>query len=164
MKGPMSAPPLTIQLFGTPRVLINDQPIAAFHSSKVAGLLYYLAADPRPRGRETLAGLLWPDYDATQGKKNLRGALYHLRKTLDPYLHVERQEIGLLAGAPVQVDLIDFEAALARARSEAEGSPAAAGGAGRCAARLPGRLPGRLHARRQRPVRRVGRHRAPSSA
>ncbi len=120
----MSAPPLTVQLFGTPRVLINDQPIAAFHSSKVAGLLYYLAADPRPCRRETLAGLLWPDYDAAQGKKNLRGALYHLRKTLDPYLHVERQEIGLLADAPVQVDLIDFEAALVRARSEAEGSPA----------------------------------------
>jgi DNA-binding SARP family transcriptional activator/predicted ATPase/Tfp pilus assembly protein PilF len=117
-------PTLVIQLLGAPQVLLGGRPVTSFPSSKVSGLLYLLATEPRPRSRETLAGTLWPDYDATQAKKNLRGALYHLRKSLDPYLEVQRNEIGLRMTDAVEVDVVAFEAALSRARRHEEGSDA----------------------------------------
>ena len=81
---------LTISLLGSLDITLDDQPVTHSFTGKARALLAYLAAEsPRyPKGhlrshhRETLAGLLWPDYPEQNARANLRNALSNLRKTL----------------------------------------------------------------------------------
>ena len=82
-------------------------------SSRVTALAYFLAATGRPHTRETLAGLLWPDYDGASAKRNLRGALYHLRKQLGDFVVVSRQEAAINFDQDVSVDCLTFERLIA---------------------------------------------------
>ena len=74
---------LSILLLGPFQVTLNGQPATGFESSKVKALLAYLAAEAdRPHARETLAGLLWPDYPHRSALNNLRSALANLRQAI----------------------------------------------------------------------------------
>ena len=54
---------LSICLLGPLRVTIDEEPATGFESDKVRALLAYLAVEAGyPQRRETLAGLLWPDW------------------------------------------------------------------------------------------------------
>ena len=109
---------LAITLFGHPTITLNDEPVTGFPSSKVTALIYYLAATGRSHSRDTLAGLLWPDYADAQAKKNLRGALYHARNKLDAFLDVTRQHAQFQhASADIRVDSLRFDQHLADAQS-----------------------------------------------
>ncbi len=56
-------PKLILSLLGSFRVTLGDQPVTAFESDKVRALLAYLVVEAdRPQRRETLVGLLWPDW------------------------------------------------------------------------------------------------------
>lgn len=85
----MSSPRLALTLFGPFEARYNTQPLA-FATDKIRALLAYLALEPdKPHRRETLAGLLWPDYPDEIALRNLRQAVYRLRQTLqdaDPTL------------------------------------------------------------------------------
>ena len=118
----MTIPTLTVTLFGAPTLSIDEGPAIRFQSSKVAALAYYFFATGRAHSRDALAGLLWPDYDNAQAKKNLRGALYHLRNALAPYVEVTRQEAGP-ATVGVQVDVRHFDLLLQQAASHPTNSP-----------------------------------------
>lgn len=55
---------LSISLLGPLDIKLDEGPVSAFQSDKVRALLVYLAvAGDRAHRRETLAGLLWPDYE-----------------------------------------------------------------------------------------------------
>ena len=58
-------------------------------------LAYLLLTRGTPHPRERLAGMLWPESNESQARKNLRQALWHLRKALgDPYLQVDKRSIA----------------------------------------------------------------------
>ncbi len=74
---------LSLTFLGTFQALLGDQPLTAFRSAKVQGLLIYLAlAQLQPQSRDVLAALFWPDEPDTVAKKNLRQSLYQLRQVL----------------------------------------------------------------------------------
>ena len=74
---------LSVSLLGPFQVLLDDKPVTGFESAKVRALLAFLAADAgRPRTREALAELLWPEHPAGAAFANLRHALTNLRKVI----------------------------------------------------------------------------------
>ena len=98
----METAQLAVSLIGPFQVTLEGQPITSFESSKVRALLAYLAAEPgRPHPRETLAGLLWPDYPQRSALAYLRHALADLRRVTGdrqadpPFLTITREAIQL---------------------------------------------------------------------
>jgi DNA-binding SARP family transcriptional activator/predicted ATPase len=74
---------LSLSLLGPFQVTLDGQPVTGFKSSKVQALLAYLAVEAdRPRRREVLAGLLWPDWPDRDALSNLRYALSNLRRVI----------------------------------------------------------------------------------
>lgn len=74
---------LSLSLVGPFRVTLDGTPCTDFKSSKVRALLAYLAVEAdRLHPRETLAGLLWPDWPDRDALSNLRYALSDLRRTI----------------------------------------------------------------------------------
>jgi DNA-binding SARP family transcriptional activator len=74
---------LSIHVLGPFQVSLDGEPASGFASDKVRALLAYLALLPdRPHPRETLAGLLWPDFPERSARTNLRNALANLRYVL----------------------------------------------------------------------------------
>ena len=70
---------LTLHLLGPPEVRLAGQPITGLNSDKVRALLFYLAVETdcpeghlrRAHRRESLAGLLWPDYPERSARISL---------------------------------------------------------------------------------------------
>ncbi|MEM7118030.1 MAG: tetratricopeptide repeat protein [Chloroflexota bacterium] len=74
---------INVRLLGTCTVTFRDEPLQ-FRTDKIKGLFAYLLLHPAaPVRREKLATLLWPHGSDRVARKNLRDALFHLRKTLD---------------------------------------------------------------------------------
>ncbi|MFN2131456.1 MAG: BTAD domain-containing putative transcriptional regulator, partial [Anaerolineae bacterium] len=112
---------LTLQLLGPPEIGLDDVPVAGLASDKVRALLYYLAVEgDRPHRRESLAGLLWPDYPERSARTNLSNALSNLRTALGdreadvPYLHVSREAIQFNGESEHWVDANAFTAHIGR--------------------------------------------------
>jgi len=97
---------LTIQLFGTPVVERDGQPLNITRR-KSRALVYYLAASSRPVQREQLLALFWPDTDRVSAQQVLRTTLHGLRKQLDDGLDVERDAVGLAQGARVDARMFE---------------------------------------------------------
>jgi len=71
---------LSLNLFGSVRVLLDGRPAPALPTKKVEALLYYLASEPAAEHRrELLMNLLWPGMPDRSARHNLRQTLYHLR-------------------------------------------------------------------------------------
>ncbi len=74
---------LTLSLLGSFQATLDGKTIAGFESDRVRALLAYLAVEcDRPHRRETLTGLLWPDWPDTSALTNLRNSLANLRKAI----------------------------------------------------------------------------------
>ena len=74
---------LALALLGSFQATLNGIMIAGFESDRVRALLAYLAVEPdRSHRRETLTGLLWPDWPDTSALTNLRNSLANLRKAI----------------------------------------------------------------------------------
>jgi len=91
---------LYLSLLGPLQISLDGQPLTGFESNKVRALLAYLAVEgDRPHARETLAGLLWPDYPDRSAFKNLRSALANLRQAIGdqqadpPFLLITRETV-----------------------------------------------------------------------
>jgi DNA-binding SARP family transcriptional activator len=110
---------LSIRLLGPPQITLDENSITDLGSDKVRALLFYLAAEPdQPHRRETLAGLLWPDYPERSARTSLRSALADLRKAIGdrqaepPLLHISRQTIQLNADSDAWCDAVAFASTL----------------------------------------------------
>jgi DNA-binding SARP family transcriptional activator len=93
-------PHLSLALLGPFQATLDGQPVTGWKSNKIKALLAYLAVEAdRPHPRETLAGLLWPDYSNSSALNNLRDALSALRQAIGdrqaepPFLLVTRETI-----------------------------------------------------------------------
>ena len=72
-----------LSLLGSFQATLAGKTIAGFESDRVRALLAYLAVEcDRPHRRETLTGLLWPDWPDTSALTNLRNSLANLRKAI----------------------------------------------------------------------------------
>jgi DNA-binding SARP family transcriptional activator len=106
---------LALYLLGPPEAYLDGEPVAGLASDKVRALLYYLALESdHAHRRESLAGLLWPDYPERSARTNLSNALSNLRTALGareatpPYLHVSRETIQLNVQSDHRVDATAF--------------------------------------------------------
>ena len=70
-----------VELLGTPLVRKDEEEII-FPYSKVKALFFYLILNKKT-SRDEVAGLLWGDDSEDIAKKNLRNALYQLKKSFD---------------------------------------------------------------------------------
>ena len=101
--------PLQLYLFGSPRIAHNDE-IIPFRRRKGLALLTYLAVTQRPQSRETLLGLLWPEFSSHSARNNLRRELSLLKKKLgQPVLQADSAQIGLDPAVPLFVDVASFQ-------------------------------------------------------
>ena len=115
-------PHLSLQLLGSPRVSLDDRPIAV-DTRKAIALMAYLAVTRQAHRRETLAALLWPEADQVRAHAALRRTLSALNKALGGVgLAIEREAIGWDDRADVSIDVTRFEQCLAECRSHGHAS------------------------------------------
>ena len=103
-------PALEISLLGPPRVRRDGEPVA-FDTRKATALLAHLALADRPRSREALCELLWPDQDPEHARGALRRTLSTLRKSVgEEWLDTAGDSVALLDGDELEVDVRRFRA------------------------------------------------------
>ncbi len=109
---------IEVRLLGPPRVE-RDQELVAFDTRKAVALLAHLALTNRPRPRDALAELLWPETDPERARGALRRTLSSLRNAIGPELvEATRDHVRLVKGAGIAVDVDRFRGL--RARDEPE--------------------------------------------
>ena len=109
-------PILQLVCLGTFGATLVGQTPVILRTDKVQGLLIYLALEPRPHRRETLAGLFWPEQSDSAALTNLRTSLYRLRQPLeqaalgstDALFSIDRQTVALNPGS-FETDAQTFE-------------------------------------------------------
>jgi len=97
-----------VRLLGPPHVL-RDGDLVGFDTRKATALLAHLAVSRRPRPRDALADLLWPDADLERARGALRRTLSTLRSGIGAE-HVEatRDHVRLVRGDGLRVDVDEF--------------------------------------------------------
>ena len=104
--------PLEIHLLGSPRFAVEGERLYLSRRKSIA-LLAYVAATGQPQARDMIATLLWPEFDQSAARTNLRRDLSWLRRTLpDDVLTVDRLQIDMNAATGVWLDVREFEAAI----------------------------------------------------
>ena len=96
---------LRMVLTGTPEIGLDGRSLASALNGKLLALVVYLAVTGLPQTRETLANLLWSELGDDLARKNLRGALYELRRMLGTSLVTARHETYLDRRVPCWVDV-----------------------------------------------------------
>ncbi len=108
---------LSIYLLGSPRIKCNGKSID-LDTRKASALIAYLAITKQRQSRDTLAALLWPEFDQVHARATLRRTLSTLNKALEgPWLEISREYISLNFNAGIWVDVYEFRSLLAECRS-----------------------------------------------
>ena len=114
----MNPTKLHISLLGGVAIRKGETAVSKFASRKVDALLVYLACNPRPHPRETLATLLWPENDQNRALANLSVALSSLRKQLATAVIAERHTVAFNTEMDYVLDTAVFQQAINQAREE----------------------------------------------
>src|SRR4029453_2689231 len=119
MEAAMMPPTLHIRLFGDFSLVYGEEPVTSINTPRLHSLLAYLALHrDAPQLRQHLAFLFWPDTSEAQARTNLRQLLHQLRHALpdaDRFLYADSNTVCWRPDAPFQLDLAEFERALADA-------------------------------------------------
>jgi DNA-binding SARP family transcriptional activator/tetratricopeptide (TPR) repeat protein len=100
--------PVDVMLLGPPRVA-RDGEAVAFDTRKALALLAVLALADRPRPRDVLAELLWPEHDAEHARGALRRTLSALRSAIGgDFVQATRDQVSLVRGPSFYVDVDRF--------------------------------------------------------
>jgi len=99
---------IKLNLFGVPKIILSGEPIE-FPFRKAEAIFYYLAIQKRVT-RDELVNLFWSELKEETAKKNLRNALYQIKKTLgDEVLYTPKRSIVELSGElEVELDVTDL--------------------------------------------------------
>lgn len=93
--------PVNVKLFSTPSVSRGDTRIV-FPSRKVEAIFYYLVVN-KEAAREELSVLLWPDVDVKSGKKNIRNAIYYIKKSLNMDIVISPKKSTIMLNPKVKI-------------------------------------------------------------
>jgi predicted ATPase/DNA-binding SARP family transcriptional activator len=86
---------LALYLLGPPRIELNGEPVHIGRARAVA-LLAYLAVEGGLHRRDSLAALIWPEYDRSSARADLRRTLSLLNRKLGKgWLVADRETAGL---------------------------------------------------------------------
>ncbi len=108
---------LRLSFLGAPVTLVDGAPLAV-DTRKAVALVAYLAVEGGTHNRDSLAGLLWPDYDNDRARAALRRTLSTLRAALGgAWLTVVRDSVSLEREG-VLLDVEEFERLAAGQRLE----------------------------------------------
>ena len=106
-------PNLIIHLFGSPRVERGGTPVP-IERRKALALLAYLAVSGQAHSRDALAALLWPEYDQSSARANLRRILAALKDSLgDECLAIEGDDLRLACTEKLRMDVNEFRQGVA---------------------------------------------------
>ena len=99
---------IEILVLQNPKVLVNKQEMM-FPYKKVEALLYYMAVE-KSATRDQIATLLWEDCDESSARKNVRHALYTIRKVFGEELITSptRQNLELNQELEIESDYDRF--------------------------------------------------------
>ncbi len=107
-----------LSLFGHPRLEVDGQ-LIEIPNRKAVALLIYLTVNPGPHSRDSLATLLWPEYNQTRARANLRRTLWLLNQTpLVALISAEQETIQLNVDHNLEVDVIHFQESLSAWRNQ----------------------------------------------
>jgi DNA-binding SARP family transcriptional activator len=107
----VESPRLAIRLFGPPRAEVEGAAIEV-DTRKATALLAYLAVTGSSHSRDSLAALLWPDYEQERARAALRRTLSALKKALaGGWLIADRNAVEL-SRAEMWVDVTAFRSLL----------------------------------------------------
>ncbi len=91
-RGPR-CPACSIFSLGAPRIEIDHRPVEV-DTRKAIAMVIYLAVRGESHRRESLAALLWPEYDQTHAMGAMRRTLSALRKALaGEFLEIMRDRV-----------------------------------------------------------------------
>lgn len=108
---------LALTLFGPPRIECDGQ-LVNTDTRKAIALLAYLAVTQQPHSRDTLAALLWPDYDQPHARATLRRTLSALHKAVPgEWLRIDREAIALEPRETFWLDVDEFRLNMATYRA-----------------------------------------------
>src|SRR5688572_21635254 len=99
-----------LQLFflGTPLVKLDREPVK-IGRRKATALLAYLALNPHPISRDTLAALFWAEFEEERARASLRNTVWVLNESLgEGWLTVEQEHIQLAPSPNLWVDVASF--------------------------------------------------------
>src|SRR5579862_9271414 len=108
---------LALFFLGAPRIERNNILIDV-DTRKATGLIAYLAVTKQPHSRDTLAALLWPEYDQPHARATLRRTLSALHKALaGAWLRIDRETLSLDQQEGFWLDIEEFRKNLAAYRA-----------------------------------------------
>ena len=113
-----SAPGLVISALGGLSLSLSGRPVTGLVSRRTEALLVYLACARQPQSREALAGLLWDEHPQTQASGNFRVVVNSLRRSLGPFIEVDRHSITFNYASTFTFDAADFESTARAARRD----------------------------------------------
>jgi DNA-binding SARP family transcriptional activator/predicted ATPase len=103
----VSAPELALRLLGTPLVEVDGAPLSV-DTRKATALLAFLALEGGTHNRDSLAALLWPEYEPERARAALRRTLSTLKAALgDRWLSIARDAVSLERDG-VRLDVEEF--------------------------------------------------------
>ena len=99
---------IIIKMLDSPHIMMGEQNVT-FQYKKVEALLYYMVCQ-KEATREELANLLWGEWNSKTALKNLRHALYSLRKACGCEIIISNQRNRLILNPNITIlcDLYDF--------------------------------------------------------
>src|SRR5215472_12789504 len=108
---------LALFLMGSPRIE-RDGIVLNVDTRKATALIAYLAVTKQAQSRDSLAALLWPEYDQAHARATLRRTLSTLNKALaGNWLIVDRETVALNASTHIWVDVDEFYSHLEECKS-----------------------------------------------
>ena len=99
---------IQVKLFATPTITQNGENV--FLPFRKAEALFYYLLVHRQATREELVGLLWPEAGEETARKNLRHAMYKIRKAFDAEVIISPQKSTVMLNPqiPIETDLKAF--------------------------------------------------------
>jgi len=103
---------LQLRLLGSCEIKNREGDIQ-FESNKARALLIYLAMNPRAHQRDKLIGMFWGNFPEANARRNLRHAIWNLRKNINqsdsmPPLVADSQTLAITLEADVWLDVAAF--------------------------------------------------------
>jgi DNA-binding SARP family transcriptional activator/tetratricopeptide (TPR) repeat protein len=117
---------LQVKLLGSFQIIYAGEPASSLHTARLQALLACLllhAGTPQPR--QQVAFRLWPDTSEANAHNNLRQRLHQLRQNLpdaDRFISADAHTLGWRLDEEQEIDILDFERALAEAEAAERGA------------------------------------------